>query len=190
MKNDSDYSPPLFHIRQFSMPHGFCMPMNQARPTFLITFFHIYFSVKNEILMPDLAPSLLDHGHPLSAPLPLVGTKTAPPPLPVGSSLVGLGGSGGPTSDEGDERLTVVEGTEEVSQVLAVCFQYRLFFWTFFGNDLQLRVGETLSFSKNSLSLSQNFLSFCKNSLSFSENSLNLSKNVRYYSKYPEFKHC
>ena len=26
----------------------------------------------------------------------------------------------------------------------------RLFFWTFFGNDLQLRIGETLSFSKNS----------------------------------------
>ena len=96
--------------------------MNKAKLAFLITFFHIYFSVKNEILMPDLAPSLLDHGHHLSAPLPLVGTKTAPPPLPVGSSLVGLGGSGGPTSDEGDERLTVVEGTEEVSQVLAVYF--------------------------------------------------------------------
>ena len=120
MKNDS--ATIIFHIRQFLMPHSFCMPMNQTKLTFLITFFHIYFPVKNEILMPDLAPSLLDHGHHLSAPLPLVGTKTAPPPLPVGSSLVGLGGSGGPTSDEGDERLTVVEGTEEVSQVLAVYF--------------------------------------------------------------------
>ena len=30
---------------------------------------------------------------------------------------------------------------------------FTLFFWTFFGNDLQLRIGETLSFSQNSLSL-------------------------------------
>ena len=37
-----------------------------------------------------------------------------------------------------------------------------LFYWTFFSNDLQLRIGESLSFSKIFLSFWQNFLSFCK----------------------------
>ena len=35
-------------------------------------------------------------------------------------------------------------------------------FWTFFSNDLQLRVGENLSFSKIFFSLWQIFSSFCK----------------------------
>ena len=39
------------------------------------------------------------------------------------------------------------------------------FFWTFFSNDLQLRVGKNLSFSKNFLSFWQNFLSFLENYL-------------------------
>ena len=43
---------------------------------------------------------------------------------------------------------------------------YRLFVWTFFRNNLQLRVGETLSFSQNSLSFCRFSLIFCKNSLS------------------------
>ena len=54
----------------------------------------------------------------------------------------------------------------------------RVIFWTFFRNYLQLRVGETLSFSKNSLS-------FSKNSLSFSENSLSLFKRMEVLSKIP-----
>ena len=77
---------------------------------------------------------------------------------------------------------------DSIRWLLPWLFYIRLFFWTFFNNDLQLRVGENLSFSKKLLSFWQNFLGFWKNILSFSENSLNLSKNERLSSKYPEFK--
>ena len=58
-----------------------------------------------------------------------------------------------------------------LSFIRTLALKYKLnnqaLFWTFFSNDLQLRVGENLSFSKI-------FLSFWQNFLSFSDNSLNL----------------
>ena len=46
------------------------------------------------------------------------------------------------------------------------------FFWTFFRNKFQQKVGDFLSFLKISLSFSKNSLSFLKISLSFLKKSL------------------
>ena len=45
---------------------------------------------------------------------------------------------------------------------IALCLVMPGFFWTFFRNNFQLRVGETLSFSQDSCSFCKITLSFCK----------------------------
>ena len=56
-----------------------------------------------------------------------------------------------PVGDNAQEDLVKLNFDDLLKLTLNLGYN-RLFFWTFFNNDLQLRVGENLSFSKNFLS--------------------------------------
>ena len=65
---------------------------------------------------------------------------------------------------EGKDRprhiVVAFHSNKSVSKVTQCNFSFRLFFWTFFSNYLQLRVGENLSFSRIFLEFLAKFLEF------------------------------
>ena len=59
-------------------------------------------------------------------------------------------------------RILQKGNVQDRNTTLTACIKKQALFWTFFSNNLQLRVGENLSLSKIFLCFWQNFLSFCK----------------------------